>query len=473
MSPKNIERIVRAYRAFRDEPGFARVVPLDEVRDNDYNLNVSLYVAPLVEREEVDVTALWEEVKAIDREIEAIEERIEGYLREALVPTKEDELKETRIGKIPASWKVARLTDVADYINGYPFSTKDWKDRGLPIIRIQNLNDPDAEFNYFDGDIDSKYIVSNGDILFSWSGSIGVYLWNRGKAVLNQHIFKVVPRQGVNRIYLYYALHVAIEQLKRRVHGSTMKHFRRGELKATYISFPPIDEQERIAEVLSTVDEAISLSRKAIEAIRAFRDALMAELLARGIGHEEFKETEIGRIPVEWEVVRLNDIVIECKTGIPVKEQDRVRGPYPYFGANGIIDWVNGYIFDGEYIIVAQDGSIGAIHYYNGKFWANNHVWVLKCDTNEVHHHFLFYALKMVPWQYLAVGSTRPKITKRILLSVKIPLPSLDEQKRIARILLTVDERLRAERERLERLRRLKEGLMGLLLTGRMRVRAA
>ena len=123
--------------------------------------------------------------------------------------------KETPIGRIPEDWEVARLIDVVEYINGYAFSPKDWKEKGLPIIRIQNLNDPDAEFNYFDGEIDKKYIVENGDLLFSWSASIGVYIWKRGKAVLNQHIFKVVPKNNVDKYYLYYALFLAIEQLKK------------------------------------------------------------------------------------------------------------------------------------------------------------------------------------------------------------------------------------------------------------------
>ncbi|MCD6155106.1 MAG: restriction endonuclease subunit S, partial [Candidatus Verstraetearchaeota archaeon] len=142
--------------------------------------------------------------------------------------------KKTPIGEIPEDWDVKPLSEVAEYINGYAFSPKDWKDKGLPIIRIQNLNDPKAEFNYFDGEIDKKYIVENGDLLFSWSASIGVYIWNRGKAVLNQHIFKVIPKRGIDKLYLYYAMFLAIEQLKNRIHGSTMKHFKKGELKRTF-----------------------------------------------------------------------------------------------------------------------------------------------------------------------------------------------------------------------------------------------
>jgi len=170
---------------------------------------------------------------------------------------RETEFKDTEIGRIPKEWEVMVATDVADYINGYPFSPTDWKMYGIPIIRIQNLNDPNAEFNFFDGEIDDIYKIKNGDLLFSWSASIGIYIWKHGDAVLNQHIFKVVPKANINKLFLYYDLLLAIEQLKGRVHGSTMKHFQKNELKTTFIPIPPLEEQQKIAEILSTIDEAI------------------------------------------------------------------------------------------------------------------------------------------------------------------------------------------------------------------------
>ncbi|MFZ8789300.1 MAG: restriction endonuclease subunit S, partial [Acidilobaceae archaeon] len=225
---------------------------------------------------------------------------------------KETNFQETPIGKIPKDWEVMRATDVAEYINGYPFSPKDWKTSGIPIIRIQNLNDPNAEFNFFDGEIDEIYKVKNGDLLLSWSASIGVYIWKRGDAVLNQHIFKVIPKPKVNKLFLYYALFFAIEQLKRRVHGSTMKHFRRGELETTFLPFPPLGEQQKITEILSTVDEAIQKTDEIIAKTERLKKALMNELLTGRIRvreengrlsfyrETELQETEIGEIPRDW-----------------------------------------------------------------------------------------------------------------------------------------------------------------------------
>jgi type I restriction enzyme S subunit len=189
------------------------------------------------------------------------------------------EFKDTEIGRIPKEWKVVRAIDVARYINGYAFGPEDWKTKGVPIIRIQNLNDPNAEFNYFDGEIDEIYRVNNGDLLFSWSASIGVYIWKGGEAVLNQHIFKVIPGSQIDKLFLYYVLFLAIEQLRRRVHGSTMKHFRRGELKIALIPLPSFSEQQKIAEILSTVDKKIELEKNEKAKLERIKQGLMDLLL--------------------------------------------------------------------------------------------------------------------------------------------------------------------------------------------------
>lgn len=88
--------------------------------------------------------------------------------------------------------KKVKLGEVATFINGYAFKPQDWSSEGREIIRIQNLTKTSTEINYYSGTIDKKYIVEAGDILISWSGTLGVFQWCGRSAVLNQHIFKVV-----------------------------------------------------------------------------------------------------------------------------------------------------------------------------------------------------------------------------------------------------------------------------------------
>ena len=104
-------------------------------------------------------------------------------------------------------WKKVKLGDVATYVNGYAFKPSDWSDNGLPIIRIQNLTGNDYETNFYSGEYQKKYEVNTGDILISWSASLGVYEWKKELALLNQHIFKVVfDKLNVDKRYFFHTV---------------------------------------------------------------------------------------------------------------------------------------------------------------------------------------------------------------------------------------------------------------------------
>jgi len=373
---------------------------------------------------------------------------------------RETEFKETEIGRIPADWKVTGIDSVAiECKTGIPVKEQDRVKGSYPYFGANGIIDWVNDY-IFDG----EYVIVAQD------GSIGAIHYYIGKFWANNHVWVLrCDPDKIHHRFLFYVLktvpweHIAT--------GSTRPKVTKQILLSIKIPLPPLEEQKLIARILYSVDEAIQAVDASIAKWERLKKGLMQELLTKGIGHEEFKETEIGRIPVEWEVVELKNVVAECKTGIPVKQQDRIPGPYPYFGANGIIDYVHDYIFEGEYVIVAQDGSIGAIHYFNGRFWANNHVWMVKVSSLVITK-FLYYALKKLDWEKIATGSTRPKITKQTLLRVKIPLPPLDEQKRIARILSSVDTVLEEKKRKKMKLERVKKALMNLLLTGKIRVRS-
>ena len=401
---------------------------------------------------------------------------------------KETNFQETPIGKIPKDWEVMRATDVAEYINGYPFSPKDWKTSGIPIIRIQNLNDPNAEFNFFDGEIDEIYKVKNGDLLLSWSASIGVYIWKRGDAVLNQHIFKVIPKPKVNKLFLYYALFLAIEQLKRRVHGSTMKHFRRGELETTFLPFPPLGEQQKITEILSIVDEAIQKTDEITAKGERLKKALMNELLTGRIRvreengrlsfhrETELQETEVGEIPRGWHVVKLGEL-IEMNHG----ERPEVilhEGDVPIYGGGGLYGFTNTYLVDKPYVLILArvgKGSVGKVYLARGRVWVtDNAIYGYSKDPNGITTVYAYYWLLFdKTWIEKYVRRSAGGyaiITLNSLNNLKLPLPPLNEQKGITKIISTIDKAVDLHYKGKERLERLKRGLMDLLLTGKVRV---
>lgn len=158
------------------------------------------------------------------------------------------------------------LGEVAQFVNGLAFRPEDFGARGRPIIRIQNLTDSMKAFNYTTRDLDDKYIVRAGDLLVSWSATLGVFVWDGPDgAVLNQHIFRVIPdERRVDKDYLHRALVVAIIDMGRHLHGATMQHVNRREFLGTRIPLPSLGEQRHIAGIL---DKADSIRRKRKKAI--------------------------------------------------------------------------------------------------------------------------------------------------------------------------------------------------------------
>jgi type I restriction enzyme S subunit len=169
------------------------------------------------------------------------------------------------------------LGEVADFINGVAFKPDDWGDKGTKIIRIQNLNDKNKPYNRTTRSVDKKYIVQTGDILVSWSASLGVFEWSDEPALLNQHIFRVVPHSSkTDKAYLKYALVKALDDMQHHLHGATMQHVNRGEFLGTQIYLPSLTEQKRIAGVL---DKADGIRRKHSESLSLLDELLRATFL--------------------------------------------------------------------------------------------------------------------------------------------------------------------------------------------------
>ena len=166
--------------------------------------------------------------------------------------------------EVPHGWHLLRFNDVAEYINGRAFKPEEWEPIGTRIIRIQNLNDQSAPYNYSSSVFEEKYLVRDGDLLFAWAASLGVYIWEGPDAWLNQHIFKVIPRPFIDKDYLHLALSASVSDFYQKSHGSGMVHITRKEFLSVPILLPPVKEQNRIIKrvkflfaILSSISEHI------------------------------------------------------------------------------------------------------------------------------------------------------------------------------------------------------------------------
>lgn len=202
------------------------------------------------------------------------------------------------------------LGDVATYINGRAFKPQEWETSGRPIIRIQNLTNSTQECNRTTKQFEEKYRISDGDLLFAWSASLGAHIWHGEDGWLNQHIFKVIPNESIDKIYLYYYLLYVVDQLYAKTHGSGMVHITLKPFKSTRIMLPELNEQRRVVgkieSLFAKLDEAKEKAQAVVDSFETRKAAILhkaftGELTAKwreehGVGMESWKKKSVGEL---------------------------------------------------------------------------------------------------------------------------------------------------------------------------------
>ncbi|MFR7815627.1 MAG: restriction endonuclease subunit S [Lachnospiraceae bacterium] len=185
---------------------------------------------------------------------------------------------------------MTRLGEVATYINGFAFAPEDWSENGLPIIRIQDLTGNSYQMNRYAGEYNPKYEVNRGDVLISWSASLGVYVWQGERALLNQHIFKVVfDKCEVDKSFYVHQVADILEKAASQAHGATMKHLTKPVFDALPFYLPDLPTQRRIADTLDKVSEGIGLCRKMLGELDLMVKAKFVEMFE----NENYPHTEL------------------------------------------------------------------------------------------------------------------------------------------------------------------------------------
>jgi type I restriction enzyme S subunit len=251
--------------------------------------------------------------------------------------------------KIPKHWQIKKLAEVADYLNGRAFKPTEWEKTGKPIIRIQNLNKAEAIYNYTSQEFDNRYKVERGELLYSWSASLGVYIWNGDDAWLNQHIFKVVPKNICNKKFLFYSLEKITAELYAKTHGSGMVHVTKGKFEETEIPFPSFLEQtfivSKIEELLSDLENGKQQLQTAQLQLKIYRQSLLKWAFEGKLTNNDVKK---GVLPKRWKWIKIEDIATVGTGATPLKGNSKY-----YEGGN--IAWVTSGALNEEYVKEATD----------------------------------------------------------------------------------------------------------------------
>lgn len=247
---------------------------------------MSVLYPPLTEQKKIAsvLSSVDEAIQATQKVIDQTELVKQGLLQELLTKgIGHTEFKKTEIGKIPVEWEVKPLGEVCDFINGRGFKPHEWKDEGLPIIRIQNLNGSNI-FNYYSGEYAKKILINPQDLLFAWSGSrgtsFGPHIWNGPVGLLNYHTWKIEITSKVYKDYLHKALQKITKEIEDNAHGaSALVHMQKAYIVDYKIPFPPLAEQKEISNKIDSVNKSIIYSTAKLDKLQNTKKGLMQDLL--------------------------------------------------------------------------------------------------------------------------------------------------------------------------------------------------
>jgi type I restriction enzyme S subunit len=404
--------------------------------------------------------------------------------------------KEPSIGEIPTDWEIIKLGDesVSEIVMGQspPSSTYNKKGIGLPFLQGK------MEF----GEIYPKALVycsepikiaQPNDILISVRAPVGDVNLAPCKLCIGRGLAAIRFNDKLaNYLFYFYYFQKIKTRLEMLGKGSTFKAIDKDDLESLMIPLPPVEEQRAIAGVLGVVDSVIAKTDEVIAKTERLKKGLMQTLLTRGIGHKEFKETEIGKIPKTWQVVKIKDVAeinresIDPSKEMPNKtflyvdidsvEEGKIRNPKRILGTEApsrarrvihvndvIMSTVRPYLKAFAIVPKELDNQICSTGFA-----------VLSCKNNIVPYFLLsvlFSDQTISQCNRMMVGGQYPALNQSQVSEIKIPLPPLYEQQKIADIIWTVDKKLEFERNEKARLERIKRGLMDLLLTGKVRVK--
>ena len=387
--------------------------------------------------------------------------------------------KQTELGIIPEDWEVKTIGDLGRIVGGGTPSTTipQYWNGGIAwytpaeIGCGKYLNSSLKTISEFGLHASSARLLPPGTILLTTRASIGLSAILQQTGTTNQGFQSVIVYDSYDNEFVYYLLQQYIDVMYSLASGSTFLEISKKKLALINVALPVNRiEQRAIAEALSDIDGLIAALDKKIAKKRLIKQGAMQQLL-----------TGKKRLPgftdpwVERELMAICDVLDNKR--IPLNEEQRKTGIYPYCGANGIVDFIDQYIFEEDLILIAEDGGnfeqfeTRPISYWmTGKYWVNNHAHVLKAKS-DYNQKYIFYQLEHKDITDYIVSGTRTKLTRSQLDKIKILLPnSQSEQQAIATILSDMDKEIADLEAKRDKYRLLKSGMMQKLLTGQIRL---
>lgn len=397
-------------------------------------------------------------------------------------------------------FKTIKLGDIANVKNGYAYKSKDFIDNGVPIIKIKNISPPLVNLegcNYVSEELYIQtldYELVYGDILISMTGSgpnqmssavgkVGRYRFNK-KALQNQRVGKIeiIDEKKYDKDFLYYYLSQK-SMLDYFVNNSTgsanQANISKKIIENTEVPNFSIEKQNKIKKILDSLDKKIEVNNKIIANLEEQAQAIFKSWFVdfEPFQYGNFVESELGMIPEGWEVKKLGDLVENHdRKRKPISKmlRDKMEKKYPYYGANGVIDYVDEYIFNGKYLLVGEDGTVRTkegypiLNYVHDKFWVSNHAHVLsgKLASTE----YIYLMLSKMSVNNIVTGAVQEKINQKNLNSLKTIFPLKNELIKFENIIQPIFKIIINKKEENKKLAEIRDALLPKLMSGEIDV---
>jgi len=420
---------------------------------------------------------------------------------------RETAFQETAIGRVPKEWTVKHVRELFQVETGTTPSTARkvdyWENGTVNWLTPADMSKSNGAIYISGGEkrITEKAvrdynlaIMPKGSLILSTRAPVGYVAVLSEESAFNQGCKGLMPRKSEDvcpEFYYYYLLSKK-QILNNLSSGSTFKELSKEMLEKVRVVYPKPKEQHGIVEVLSCVDLAVQKTFEVIAKTERLKKGLMQQLLTKGIGHKEYKDTEIGQIPKEWQVADVDEECMLGTGGTPSR-----TNPH-YFG--GRIPWVKSTEVNYEIITRTEEsltelglensnakvypsGSLVMALYGQGVTRGKCAIFGIDAAVNQacavlqskgrVHIPYLFYWLQnsYTKIRNLSQGANQANLNMGIIRSLKFPLPPIYEQQEIAGVLSSIDRKLSIERDGKTKTERIKLGLMDLLLSGKVRVK--
>lgn len=375
---------------------------------------------------------------------------IEELRENALIPIEEQPYK------VPENWIWTTFGNVAKLYNGFAFKSSDYQAEGIPVIRISDISrsntTPDRAVRVPDHLYNERFLIKKGDLLIAMSGATtgktGIYS-SEAIALQNQRVgnIKEIDDQVLTPEFKNLFVLTNSEEILKKAYGGAQPNISGALIEQLKIPLPPLNEQKRITQKVEFLTEKLRNAKQAIAWIKntsehrsaaILNKAFSGDLLSRSLPKKvvTINSQVTLDIPVHWEVKPLAEVVDNYNNlRIPVSQKKRkeMHGQIPYYGATGIVDYINGHTHEGEYICIGEDGANllsrtkPQAFMINGKAWVNNHAHVVKMKE-EMCNQFLLQYINFIPLNDYVTGTAQPKLNRKNLDSILIILPPRSEQ---------------------------------------------